>query len=810
MTSRVAGWTLGGLLVASALALATVRVQDTDAWTHLALGRQIVEGRGFPSHEQFDFPSLEMPYYAPEWLFEVVLFLTWVAAGFPGVVLLKATIVGLAFFVLLRHALLPRGAPPHRALGAVVAVAVLFPFGLMLRHRFVERPDLVLMVFLGFTVYALDAYVWEGKRYLYLLPALQIVWVNMHPSIVAGVVPFLAVLVGGQLQGIVRARWGVEVPGTPTARQLRVVLVVFVLVLLASLLNPYGVEPFVTPFRLATSPWLRHEIVELQPPRWHEYGAPFVVVALLALAFLATVRHLSLISVLLVTPFVYLALSARRFVVVLAVVSAPLLARYGRALATRLGGSWLPRSALPAGLVVALAVVTVTGLTFARVEPFVDPDQVPGLGVNEAPLPEGALRYLDRVGLGGRVFNTFHWGGYIVWRDFPRRAPFVDGRGYLPAGLLDEMLAARGAPSRLARLQQRYGFDVAVLDYPRDWSPMRDDTPNIDFGLTSPDWALVYWDDVALVYVRRTAALAALIDHDEYRAVKPANGPLALRQRLGDAERLAAVERELARNLAETGSSIALTLGGFVQNEIGAHRKAIELLSRVPEFPPSPYLATAYRGLAFAHARLGETDPAIAYYRKALRFDEDPLVFYSLGVALARTGRDREAVRALERALELDRRVAPVYPALIAAYRRVGDLARAQRLEAEYPAVLAYGQAEEHFRKGLRLYFERRYAEAIAEFRTSIEVNPRSPHARSNLGWVYFDLGLLDQALAEQKAALDVDPAFANAHYGLGLIHRRRGEPARARAHFEEYLRLEPSGYWSRRASEEISSLSAR
>lgn len=808
MISRQARWALGGLLIASAFSLGLTKIQDTDAWTHLALGRAIVEAGGFPANEQFVVPSLGLPYYNAEWLFGVMLYLTYLAAGVAGVVLLKATLIGLAFLILFEDSLLPRDPPSHRALGLALAASALFPFVLAVRHRFVERPDLVLMVFLAFTIYALDAYLVAGRRFLYLLPLLQVLWVNMHPSIILAAVPFVAVLLAGGLQHLLRAWRGFELPGTPSARQLRVVAAVFVGVMLASLANPYGIDTFFAPFRLASSAWLMDEIVELQAPRWQEHALPFVVTGLLALGFAATAKRFSLRSLLLVAPFVYLGLSARRFMFLLAVVSAPILVRHLRWLASHLGAARAERLALPAALVAVVGITAGTGLTLARVEPFIEVNQVPGLGIHYEPLPEDALRYLDRQHLEGRVFNAFQWGGYIVWRDFPRRMPIVDGRGYLPVGLLDELQAARTLATRLESLQRRYGFDVAVLPYPRDSGLLRDETPDVDLGLTSPDWALVYWDDVAMVYVRRTEALAGLIERDEYREVKPANGALALRPMLADRHRLDGVEEELRRNIAQTGSSMALTLLGFVYNEVGSYDRAVEVLRRVRESSaPGLGLRFAYHALGFAHERLGHTDQAIAYYERAARLGDDPMIQYNLGTAYTKLGNVRQAIRHLERALELDRRLAPVYPALIAAYRSVGKTERAQELEAAYPSVLAYGQAEEHFRRGLRLYLERRHMEAIAEFKASIRVNPRSAGTRSNLGYVYFDLGLLDRAFAEHKAALDIDERFANAHYGLALIYLKTGERTRARGHLQEYLRLEPAGYWSRRAREEVNRL---
>lgn len=108
----------------------------------------------------------------------------------------------------------------------------------------------------------------------------------------------------------------------------------------------------------------------------------------------------------------------------------------------------------------------------------------------------------------------------------------------------------------------------------------------------------------------------------------------------------------------------------------------------------------------------------------------------------------------------------------------------------------------------MRHYLDGRPHEAIVELLASLQLNPGNPSALSNLGYVYFDLGRLDEALAQQQRALEIDPGFANAHYGLGLIYERRRDPARARRHFAEYVRLDPRGYWSRRAREALDRLS--
>ena len=185
---------LGALVTAAAFALALTRVEDPDAWTHLALGRLMVETRGLPVHEALVFPSGALPYHNTEWLYDIVLYLVFRLAGLAGVVLLKAATAALAFWILFKDATLPEEPAADRGLRALIAAAVLLACLPMVRYRFVERPDIVLMVFLGFTIYALDAYLLEGRRWLYALPAVHVLWANMHPSVVVTIVPFGAVL----------------------------------------------------------------------------------------------------------------------------------------------------------------------------------------------------------------------------------------------------------------------------------------------------------------------------------------------------------------------------------------------------------------------------------------------------------------------------------------------------------------------------------------------------------------------------------------------------------------------------------------
>src|SRR6185295_2336252 len=568
--------------IVSAFLLALTQIDDPDAFTHLALGRDLVQQRAFPAHEPFSFGSLDRAYYNSEWLFGVVFYLGYLVAGAAGVILLKSAIVALVAWILWLDSRPADGAEADSVAGRLVRSAVLTAVVVMMHHRFVERPDIALMVFLAFTIYALNAWTRAGRRFIFWLPLIQIVWANTHPSVIVGLVPFIAVLGGGiglQVGARLVARWWrIPEASIPSWRRLGVVAAVLVGVLLASLVNPYRLDPLTLPFTLADQPWFRQEILELQPPRPGAWPGPFALAGLLLVSLAATIPQAPLIPALVALPFLRLGFSAVRFLFLLELVAGPIVARNLASLIARVPGRLAPRLAFGgAAAAAALAVVTVAA-TAAGVGPPTDTRKAAGFGVNVRWVPEGALRYLDARGVDGRVFNAFHFGGYIEWRDFPRRAPIVDGRGHADGGLLEEIHFARVYPQHLERLRARYGLRAAVMDYPSYSGARVEDVlgPDADAALASPDWALVYWDDVALVYLPRRGSHTATIERDEYRLVKPANGAAGIARLIEDPARAAQARAELARHVRETGSSLGWLLSGYAAPDPDAAIAAFE------------------------------------------------------------------------------------------------------------------------------------------------------------------------------------------------------------------------------------------
>ena len=64
---------------------------------------------------------------------------------------------------------------------------------------------------------------------------------------------------------------------------------------------------------------------------------------------------------------------------------------------------------------------------------------------------------------------------------------------------------------------------------------------------------------------------------------------------------------------------------------------------------------------------------------------------------------------------------------------------------------------------------QKRYAEAIAEYRTALQLDPQYADAHNNCGAAYYYMKRYDDAIAEYQTALRLDPNCPNAAANLKL-----------------------------------------
>jgi len=266
-----------------------------------------------------------------------------------------------------------------------------------------------------------------------------------------------------------------------------------------------------------------------------------------------------------------------------------------------------------------------------------------GFGVRPNYFPEGAAAFLGRHQLDGRLFNSYGFGGYLIWRRWPANQVLIDGRydGILfDEALLEAYIQAHESPGALDRITAAYNVDILVLDARANWQ--------IPYISGQPGWARVYWDPLAEVYVRRGGRYADLIAMHEYRLTHPETNLTYLAAYRRDPATWARALTELRRAVEDNRENVMAWLG-LAQEYRAAGPAAVEqrleaLTHAQALLAGTPLLGTVHAERADALLRLGRVEEAKVAARTALRLDGDLLLpRYILAAVAERRGAWAEA-----------------------------------------------------------------------------------------------------------------------------------------------------------------------
>jgi hypothetical protein len=467
--NRLAGLGLAAIaLFLFALAAFSPQVLgDGDTWSHVATGEWIIAHGAAPRADPFSHSMPGAPWTAHEWLSEVLLALALRVGGWSGVVLLtSAAAAAAALIVGLTAARQLRGAP------LVLTVAI----GLSLvTANLLARPHVLALPLAAAWGAGLLAARDRGRAPPIGLAALMIAWVNMHGGFIFGLL-----LIGPfALEAVTEAPVGARLLAARA-------WATFALAALAvALINPYGIDAFLLPFRLMSVENLSR-ISEWRPQDFSHIGT--MELALLTLLGLTLIRPFSMppIRAALLIALVAMALQHSRHQVLLGILAPMLLAR---PIAAAIGmgsageeGRRIARIALTATVAAALAIGGAR--LIAPIE-----------RTDGASAPISALRAVPPELRAKPVLNDYAFGGYLI---FEHVRPFIDGRAELYG---DAMMSLYG------RLQAGDEADVesALKRYGIAWTIFAPDSRMVAILDRKPGWRRLYADATAVVHVRDAA-----------------------------------------------------------------------------------------------------------------------------------------------------------------------------------------------------------------------------------------------------------------------------------------------------------------
>lgn len=101
-------------------------------------------------------------------------------------------------------------------------------------------------------------------------------------------------------------------------------------------------------------------------------------------------------------------------------------------------------------------------------------------------------------------------------------------------------------------------------------------------------------------------------------------------------------------------------------------------------------------------------------------------------------------------------------------------------------------KADDHYKKGLDYQKQGKFAEAIQEYRSALDIVPDWAEAYNNLGYSYRMSGNFDKAILAYKEALRLKPNLAEAHEYLAKAYLAKGMKKEAEQEYQVLLQLNP------------------
>jgi hypothetical protein len=453
-------------------------IYDSDFWWHLRTGQYIAEQRKLPVPDPFSWTTAMARDAYPgegrtrqfnlthEWLAQVAFYAAWRVAGFPGVVTARALTMT-AYCALVGLIAWRRRNSVYAALAAALATAS------VARIFALDRPYHVTYLFLAATMAIL-----EFRRFLWLLPAMFLVWANCH---------------GGYFLGwIVLGAWCAE--SILRRRRDLALWIASGLSVLASGINPNGFQAFRTLLDYRQS-FLQGQLLEwTRPALWPPSAFSCLLAASLA-ALLWARRGARIADWLIWIAFAAAALSAYRNIILVGIFAPIVICAYL---------PWKVR--LPAAAPYALAFVLIAALGFGMLR-----GSFFQLRAAEWKFPKGAADFLAEHHITQPMFNTYEYGGYLIWRAWPGERTFIDGRALSESAFQDYARilynhdGSDGLPDA-DELLRRYGIQVIVMN---TFEPSTGPVYVLAAALADPAqtaWKLVYNDPQALIFMRTPPA----------------------------------------------------------------------------------------------------------------------------------------------------------------------------------------------------------------------------------------------------------------------------------------------------------------
>jgi hypothetical protein len=746
-------------------AFSITKIYDYDLWWHLKSGEEILKSFKIQYVDHFSITTEGKEWIDVHWLSQILFYAIFSVAGFTGMQLLVFCAVALSIFSLYRI----------RSDKSLYSLTFLFLIYLAIyasKDRYLPRPDIFTLLFPALYCLILYRFQFQNKKIIYLLPILQILWVNMHGSFILGPLLIFS-FTAAQFLNLIFSRFlqHKETPGeknlnnaarAPIAEKRKKfyqLFIILILILAVNLINPYGFkiftlfETYLVSFHsfLSNAPKIISPVTiqEWLPTfstaavKYYHTFFPFYL-ALMILGFFSfflNVRRFSFHLFFVFSGFFLLSIFAIRNVSVFSLISTTITAHNVLEFGSSFDWKKYHRKHAKSLLLLIFFIPFLILLLFSVFDVFSNRYYIrhhlpmeTNFGVSRYPFPFGAAEFLKKEAIEGHFYNNFESGGFLIWSLYPEHKVFTDGR-YIDPEFSRVNLEASQNLRKWEELVTQYDVECALLKFPSQ------DTSHLITALSHSDrWKIVYLDWNSIIFLKDSARNQKIIK--KHALILP-----------DTAER-----SHLEKDALPFSDHL---MDSFIENEINKNpidRLFCAIASLIEKYQQEP-LPIETLNKAYLLRLIGAHEASIDEYLKVVnRFPAYDPAHFELGLLYFELEQYQKSLDEMNRLLERNVNI----------------------LKTSYYA-------------GLSSYYLNRSKEAARYLEKAVEKNPEDYSAHFFLSLSHLNSGNFSHAEHFMKRAIQIRPNSAEAYFNLGSIYLLRKENHQARLAFQIALEINPS-----------------
>jgi hypothetical protein len=445
---------------------------DEDTWWHLAVGKYVIEHGAVPTEDPFSRIGQEehIPWVAYSWLHEIALYEAYQVGGLGAIIAFRQALDALTFLTLAWFVLRRSG---DRLLPLLIFTLVT----LCLVPMMLERPwhyTIILTTLCLHTACEMRAGK-SARQFWWLVPCFAL-WANLHIQFVLG---FGVLGLGILATGIEQRR------ADNNAWPWRGWIVLLVVCVLATLVNPYHIRLYQVVWEYASQTGAMRLVSELSPPGIRLFWNWALFTLLAWAGWKCLVQRLPLFETAFFIVGAIFSLRMQRDIWFGAVIAALVLTAKSQA------------AAMPRRRILEMAGAILAASLLARlVWPIANGSHNPEVK-NREEFPAEAVEFIRESRPPGPLYNHFNWGGYLIWT-LPEYPVSLDGR----TNLYGEERLLRAFNTWNGEEGWDRDSDLLAAGVILVPASKKLQTELLERLRKSPDrWRVVYEDEVAVVFV---------------------------------------------------------------------------------------------------------------------------------------------------------------------------------------------------------------------------------------------------------------------------------------------------------------------